>query len=232
MASHETRNVTTGEKIELQLALQRLGFYHDKVDGLWGRNSITAMAEWQRAHAFPLADGIPTYQQMVVLGATKPEVVRRKRTGTGWLRLLPLAFALLPKVNLKMNPFLLALGRVNKATVTAIVTLLATILLVFGIDLQPDLQGILITVGTAIVSGLATWLVPNVPPKPVAVAQMLQTAISNSTPEEYLEYVNSTWPATSDPNLTGDTFDPPPVPAAVPASVASDAHTASPAPRV
>lgn len=200
------RDITAEEKAAMQAALTRLGFYHDKVDGRWGKNSIAAMAAWQAAHAFPIADGIPTYQQMVVLGATKPEVIRTKRSSL-LLRLVPLAFKLLPKVNLTMNPLLLALGRANKATVAAIVSCVATLLLLFGIDLSPDTQGILITVGTAIVTGLVTWLVPNAPPPPLAVAGLLQASINASTAAEYAEYAEATWPVEPvAPDLQGDNF--------------------------
>lgn len=209
------RNLTTGEKLLTQVALNRLGFYHGELDGIWGMMTSQAMADWQQAHAFPIADGIPTWPQLVVLGAVKPEVLPAKRSSSATgnysllAQLLPAAvgfiMSLLPKVYLPMNPVLLALGRMNKATVASIVGFIATITLLFGFEISPDMQGILVTVGAALLTGLTTFLVPNAPPSPLKAAALLQDAIASSTPQEYLEYAQTTWPSADSTGLAGGT---------------------------
>jgi hypothetical protein len=205
------RNITTDEKRRMQQALQTIGLYTDVVDGRWGANSLAAMQAWQALKGYKPADGIPTYQQMVQLGATIPEVIPRPRSkvGTGVLKLLlnvglPLLLNNLPKVNLAMNnPLLLALGRINKAWVAAVVSFVSTYILLnfFGFELSADTQSLIVTASTAIITGLAAWLVPNAPPPPVQAAGLLQTSINNATPAELVEYSRTTWP---DPVDAGD----------------------------
>lgn len=234
------RNLTKDEKLLTQQALTRLGFYHGELDGIWGDKTTHAMAEWQFRHAFDKFDGIPTWDQLVVLGAVKPEVIPVKRTSsaTGSLprlldNLLPAAVgfivSLLPKVYLPMNPVLLALGRMNKATVAAIVGFIATITLLFGFEITPDVQGVLVTIGAALLTGLTTFLVPNAPPSPLKAAALLQSAISASTPQEYLEYSQSLWPSDDTGLAGGTTYATTDVGVAVDPKDATDVSDARPA---
>lgn len=206
--SQPTRNITADEKRAMQQRLKDLGFYHDEVDGLWGKNSVAAMKQWQHMSQLFPDDGIPTYQQMVALGATVPEVIPtkppRSSAGGGVLLnlLLRIVLLILPKVNLPMNPVLLALGRINKATIATVVSFLATVFLLFGIDISPDLQGVLITLGTAVVTGLAAWLIPNAAPSPVSALATLNKSLSRATGQELVEYNRELWPADGTANYT------------------------------
>lgn len=197
-----TRIVTREEKAAMQKALAELGLYDDAIDGLWGKNSQAAMARWQSVRGEP-ATGIPTYQQMVALGATVPEVITVPRRSLppgllSWvLRLLPLFFQLLPKVNfLVNNPLVLALGRVNKVWIAAVVSFVSTniLLFFFGFELSADTQTLIVTGATAVITGLATWLVPNAAPPPVQALGLLNKSLARATSDEIIEYNQVRWP--------------------------------------
>lgn len=51
----------------VQTQLRQAGFYRGAIDGVWGRNTRTALAEFQRRRSLP-ATGEPTRQSLVALG--------------------------------------------------------------------------------------------------------------------------------------------------------------------
>lgn len=206
VSSNVHRLITLAEKSAMQQKLKDMGLYLDEVDGRWGANSIQAMKTWQTLRGEP-ADGIPTYMQMVALGATVQEVLPRPRSkvGSGFLKLLlniglPFLLQLLPKVNMPMNPILLALGRINKSWVAAVVAFISTNILLqfFNFELGADTQSIIVTAVTALITGIVTWLVPNAPPSPVVAAGLLQASINNASSAELVEYSRSAWPDPAD----------------------------------
>lgn len=193
MANTTERYVSADEKAWMQQALKDLGYYTGEVDGRWGELSLKAMAIWQRAGGYTPADGIPTWDQMVKLGAAQPIVIPRppRSSGVGswvlnlllskgfpfFLRMLPK-----PKVSPLMSAILLALSRINKAWVAAVVAFICSNILLyfFGIDVTADTQALISTVAFTIISGFATWLIPNAPSPEVERLMRLDEAAAKA----------------------------------------------------